>query len=586
MPSFLTLPVDLHREICEYLPTNDMKAVSQSSLRLRGIYGKTSWKKCVIISDKPHAMNIDFTKRAAPLKVLITPEKYSWFQCDGVRILEIRLENFEELNELYDKNWITPYFPYLRSLSFKTALDQRYYEKECNALRNIKACDNGFLEFQSSRWETLDQLVSLLEKDNIHQCLKTLILQNFYVKEQDFDSFLSAFKFSEIINLEEFEFYPLAIISSDRYKQIFTEVATLPKLRIVKTEHFLESTRKVDTLSAISLLPETLEYCGVVINNNSIETETILLPQVTHLRVIYSTRNQILPVISHRLKSLRIDLFCKPLRLFSVKESIPVQPIVYELVCFSNFSALEYVTSLENFSQIKTFSFHITTWDNYFDTGEHHPVFSVLCRVFRDLGIIGANKLTGLDIAEVKSVLEQHFPEHSTRLADIIRSPRKNLHEGEMLTAATSDTKKLIQFLSIMQILFDTLLKFPNLEYLEIFNSEFAVLCPTLYKLIRKNQSLKQIKLMKSMFSDLFVESVPFFRTYQDYITRMHEEDHYVSYVLHLDKYRNKQECSPYEKMIYPFRIPNDQENRVIYMEEKAHIECCVSLDESDFNGW
>lgn len=121
MTIFNTLPFEIHCLLAEFLQTDDLYSLSQTCTFLKVVFGKFTWRKCVIIKPDldPTKVSIELKKgrwgydlptirraRIITFKMFCQPFKYSWFLNNEVRIIQADLTtSVNNLNSCGISDW-------------------------------------------------------------------------------------------------------------------------------------------------------------------------------------------------------------------------------------------------------------------------------------------------------------------------------------------------------------------------------------------------------------------------------------------------------------------------------------------------
>lgn len=188
---FQDLPLELHQQLSNYLSPVDLKHVGQSLLPLKKFdyYRLLSWKKCIVIPNDPGSEYELYNQydRIIPLSVFLSPDSYSWFYNDQVRILDIQVPEWKSLGQLQNNihDWMTINYPNLQALSCS------YNETQNDQLQLVDFRNLRYLIPKASRKSSLIYTSSTTRKKTITKSnIKTknfnrYCQQHYYASECD-----------------------------------------------------------------------------------------------------------------------------------------------------------------------------------------------------------------------------------------------------------------------------------------------------------------------------------------------------------------------------------------------------------------
>lgn len=144
--TFGALPTEVFRELVHYLPSEDLKTLSQTSKTLQTVFRPQSWKYCLAYSEisigSSPAGYPQF--RALKIDTLLNPHKYSWFDSSAVKHITAVdvLNSFQETDALelqLDKS----YFPKLKNFEIRDAFRKDVADELLKSPLYQSICDFG-----------------------------------------------------------------------------------------------------------------------------------------------------------------------------------------------------------------------------------------------------------------------------------------------------------------------------------------------------------------------------------------------------------------------------------------------------------
>ncbi|VVT58488.1 uncharacterized protein SAPINGB_P006234 [Magnusiomyces paraingens] len=340
----LNIPVEVLNELSYYLPAKDIRALTQTCIKLKDIYDRLRWLNCVVNQDEGDNMmtkkyiNIDSSGETQPFdrydtydysfpnfdevpaRVFGNPRKYSWFPSEKIKTIVLSGKGHQH-NLIFTKFYDTPFhfrlFPRVKSFDVFSRfglkdsdilLDYNLFKmlREAVAFRGNDDSEpfwklklNGFSEFDSTfLLDFADFRISLRELS-----LNTdTIIDPAVIKDLDLPNLKKLFT-------KDLEF--------ELYNEILQRLHHWPKL-----EHltfFLMFQKTIDGTYSVTLavheilkLPTSLKTCDMILGTPKYpDDEFIPITRVMRIEAVTSIRDKC---------NLNHDTFCEDFEIIKYLE--------------------------------------------------------------------------------------------------------------------------------------------------------------------------------------------------------------------------------------------------------------------------
>ncbi|VVT46881.1 uncharacterized protein SAPINGB_P001434 [Magnusiomyces paraingens] len=514
---FYLLPSELHREVSQYLPPEDLINLSCTCSLLRPIYSAASWLHCTVTPNNGiSVIECPYWSRMVPLKTFLYPERYTkWFHKNHVQIVVLEQDclRYMIVHAKFDFAWVCEAYPALSCMRIDYSLYKMSPEEleslTLNQLFNF-AADPAFVNLN------LCGDISL-----VCQMQRPEVVQSLEIK---WDKGMGPFdcSFPNFCNLECFVFKPPEYFPINQYMKIMEKVACLPKLRQIETLHYLTGLSH-NTVGVLALLPTDLEYCEVQLSCRKLWRESrsniapLELPQVTHLKVEDLRDPRMLSMLAHfpRLTSFTTTRCCISNRRTNFDQ--PIFNSVTKLVIYSKTrsDAFRFAMCLSKCVNLKALTFvPIALNYNYYSRSWAAPKIAAEVERFYKAMVDG--KVDRWD--STKEVLRK------TKFvsSDVPVAPLINMIANPLINASNPNIDAIVYMHSLWEYFFTCIEKLPVLEYLAV--SEYYVLrnCINFRSMLKSTKTLKQVLFSPEKEDKSFMETSDL----GDFIVKFPDESH------------------------------------------------------------
>lgn len=320
----ITLPLNVHNSISEYLSMEDLASVSQVSGSLRSAYLAKLYSRILVVPDthsqRYHNMPNHENRHAVPLDVFINPQNYSWFLAELVKDVEFMTSCFtlsqekaikslcKKLMKKHHKVFKHPKIVHKHQPSSEGTMSSFSHEIEGDlaftfpAIKFLYPCLQsatfsqnsyhngmkdtlnhtlvaGFLDMMPSLNLQLTDIHILTEMKNCSSIssLELLLCDKKYYKKyanavldksgkdmlllSNSDNDTIIKMTNKMTNLKTLNFYPPSGITLRQYESIMIGVSKIPTLEYTTTGHYYSQLEP--TLEAVSKLPNGLKKCEI-----------------------------------------------------------------------------------------------------------------------------------------------------------------------------------------------------------------------------------------------------------------------------------------------------------------------------------
>lgn len=488
IPTFQNLPVELHKDIAQYLPPEDLRNLSFTCIRLRPVYASASWWHCTVINENDREpVTCIFSSRVASFDMFLNPDCYSWFYNDSVKQIAFSHSCLEIIAKYpdFDFSLVPQKYP---------ALDNFAFDYYLGGLEGQDSVTLNHLFGFSTQYAFLDLCYkatgnfSMLTQLECRDCVKSLTL--------DWNSGMTSSEFSLPVfpKLERLVFRPPEYFAVNQYNRIMAAVALFPSLRVTETLHYINRLSS-HSLSGLALLPTDLDRCEVSLVCRKLklslktpERSLLELPQVTHLSVNDLKDVALLPSLASfpNTRSLMITrtAVMSPNLVFQSDISTITKLVIYSK---SKRDTLSFAISLRQCPHLKALTFIpiALSYDFYSIAWSNPEVEEEVSRFYTALR---RSSVTQHDSS--KDIMQKLSNYES---GDIAPEVLANMVCCPLASLNVVDHCSLIYIYSLWEFIFQCFQSLDSLEYLSI--SEFYVVgsCANFRYYLDTCKTLKQV---------------------------------------------------------------------------------------------
>lgn len=314
MTAFNKIPLELHLCIMEYLSSNDMKSLSQTSQEFRSIYRGETFRHILIFRPKKNSRGtrelFNPKYRLVSANAFFKCIRFSWFLPNEVFHIHFLKESLDlAMDDPYiahvTQRIIIVNFPNVKTVTFSLKTKAPFLRHSTSTLPDFFSTfliDVPSIDLKAVHCDNFLKIFPEIHFPRI----KTLEIRSWD------EVFVKEIRFELMESLERFSFCAPPNITFERYQTLITELSKVPKLKEVWTTHVLSQDH---TWKLVSLLPKNLDRCEVSIYYPELDplmamspsNEKIDLSAVTHLNILLENKNLPLDIPNRSISNLRLN---------------------------------------------------------------------------------------------------------------------------------------------------------------------------------------------------------------------------------------------------------------------------------------